>query len=67
METTGASNTVARPVLPEITATDCRSCGAEVRGLNNRYACGMCGWVNHWAEGSGTLPTAEDDPDYPGH
>ncbi|WP_306806533.1 hypothetical protein [Streptomyces sp. DH12] len=51
---------------PEITTTGCRDCGAHVSGLNGRYACGVCGWVNHWAEGSNTLPTAADDPDYPG-
>jgi ribosomal protein L37E len=50
----------------EITTTDCRQCGAQVSGLNNRYACSYCGWVNHWAEGSSNLPAAQDDPDYPG-
>lgn len=50
----------------QITTTDCRGCGAQVSGLNNRYACSHCGWVNHWSEGSNTLPSAEDDVDYPG-
>lgn len=48
----------------EITSTECRGCGAQVSGLNNRYACSLCGWTNHWSEGSSDLPTAEDDPDY---
>ncbi|MGW2044622.1 hypothetical protein ACWCPF_05495 [Streptomyces sp. NPDC001858] len=57
----------ARPrISPEITKTECRQCGADVHGLNGRYACGLCGWVNHWSEGYGNLPTAEDDPDHPG-
>jgi hypothetical protein len=43
----------------------CHDCGAEVHGVNGRYACGLCGWVNHWSEGSTPLLTAEDDPDYP--
>ncbi|MEU2181220.1 hypothetical protein [Streptomyces thermolilacinus] len=51
---------------PEITTTPCRRCGTVVAGLNGRYACGVCGWVNPWWEGSNTLPTAEEDPDWPG-
>ncbi|MER6675128.1 hypothetical protein [Streptomyces sp. NPDC000983] len=47
----------------EITTTDCRGCGAEVSGVNGRYACGVCGWANHWSEGHNTLPGAEEDPD----
>ncbi|WP_435849264.1 hypothetical protein [Streptomyces lavendulocolor] len=47
----------------EITHTDCRACGAAVSGLNGRYACGVCGWVNAWSEGHSALPTAADDPD----
>ncbi|MFF3139690.1 DUF6415 family natural product biosynthesis protein [Streptomyces mirabilis] len=50
----------------EITTTGCRDCGAEVHGLNGRYACGLCGWVNHWSQGDTELPGAEDDPDFPG-
>lgn len=45
----------------QITTTICRTCGARVDGLNNRYACGLCGWANHWAEGSAPLPTLQDD------
>ncbi|MBK3569851.1 hypothetical protein JHN47_39815 [Streptomyces sp. MBT62] len=60
--------TVGAPLSSnEITTSECRECGAEVSGLNGRYACGLCGWVNHWAEGDGELPTAQDDPDWPGH
>ncbi|MEU1474506.1 hypothetical protein [Streptomyces sp. NPDC005760] len=62
-----ASESAAPLTGSEITTTDCRQCGAEVSGLNNRYACSYCGWVNHWSEGSSTLPTAQEDPDYPGH
>ncbi|MGI5484547.1 hypothetical protein [Streptomyces lavendofoliae] len=51
---------------PEITTTECRACGAAVSGLDGRYACGVCGWVNAWSEGHGVLPTAEQDPDHPG-
>ncbi|MFF2847342.1 hypothetical protein ACFVT5_13500 [Streptomyces sp. NPDC058001] len=59
--------TPPEPFAPaEITRAECRGCGAEVHGLNGRYACGVCGWVNHWAEGSAELPRAQDDPDYPG-
>ncbi|MEU9735159.1 hypothetical protein [Streptomyces sp. NPDC048002] len=47
----------------EITTTDCRGCGAEVSGVNGRYACGVCGWANHWSEGHNRLPGAEEDPD----
>ncbi|MER5888624.1 hypothetical protein ABT160_32770 [Streptomyces sp. NPDC001941] len=49
----------------EITRTDCPQCGAEVLGVNGRYACTLCSWCNHWSEGHGDLPTAQDDPDYP--
>lgn len=61
-----SSDPVARPTVSQITTTDCRDCGAQVSGLNNRYACPLCGWVNHWGEGSSDLPRAEDDVDYPG-
>ncbi|MDT9682046.1 hypothetical protein RND61_08155 [Streptomyces sp. TRM76323] len=57
---------MSAPVTPEITTTECRQCGLRIAGLNGRYACGACGWVNSWREGSNTLPSAEDDPDYPG-
>lgn len=46
----------------EITTTGCRGCGAEISGLNGRYAC-ACGWVNHWSEGHSPLPASEDDAD----
>lgn len=64
---TVSSATVASPALAaEITTTECRHCRAQVSGVNGRYACGLCGWVNHWAEGSTVLPAAEVDPDFPG-
>ncbi|MFI1470624.1 hypothetical protein [Streptomyces wuyuanensis] len=50
----------------EITRTDCRQCGTAVYGIGGRYACPLCGWVNHWSEGHDDLPAATDDPDYPG-
>jgi hypothetical protein len=50
----------------EITTTGCRGCGTEISGVNGRYSCGACGWVNSWAEGHTRLPTAQDDPDWPG-
>lgn len=43
----------------EITTIGCRTCGTEVSGVNGRYSCGVCGWVNHWSEGHRELPTAE--------
>ncbi|MCP9946874.1 hypothetical protein LUX12_21995 [Streptomyces somaliensis] len=46
---------------PEITTTMCSACGSQVSGLNGRYACGVCGWVNNWAEGHADLPHAEGD------
>ena len=46
----------------QITTTGCRGCGAEISGLNGRYAC-ACGWVNNWSEGHTELPTADEDPD----
>jgi hypothetical protein len=57
----------SRAVTSEITITDCRQCGCQISGVHGRYACSACGWVNHWSEGITTLPTAEDDPDWPGH
>lgn len=53
--------------LSEITRTTCPDCGAVVEGLHNRFACGLCGWVNSWRDGTKTLPGPEDDPDWPGH
>mgnify|MGYP003575490692 CR=1 FL=1 len=51
---------------PEITRTECTRCGTEIHGVNGRYACPHCGWVNHWSEGHTALPPAEADVDYPG-
>ena len=49
----------------EITRTQCGRCGTEIAGIKGRYSC-ACGWSNPWYEGHGTLPSAEDDPDWPG-
>ncbi|MGQ4515890.1 hypothetical protein [Streptomyces sp. DW26H14] len=46
---------------PEITYAECRQCGTLIAGLDGRYSCGVCGWVNHHSEGHGPLPPAEDD------
>ncbi|MCX5396668.1 hypothetical protein OHA55_06630 [Streptomyces sp. NBC_00102] len=51
---------------PEVTYTECRRCGTLIAGLDGRYACPGCGWVNDHSEGHRALPTAEDDPDFPG-
>jgi uncharacterized Zn finger protein (UPF0148 family) len=48
----------------EITRTDCRQCGTEVSGIDGRYACPLCNWVNHWSEGHSDLPTEVDDLDW---
>lgn len=50
--------------IPEITRISCARCRTEIAGLNGRYACSGCGWVNHHSEGFGALPAPEDDPDY---
>lgn len=50
---------------PEITRTECARCRTEVHGIDGRYACPGCGWVNHYSEGHRELPTGADDPDYP--
>jgi rubredoxin len=50
----------APTVMPEITYAECRQCGTQIAGLNRRYACGVCGWVNPWSEGYSDLP--EPDP-----
>lgn len=49
--------------IPEITYAECRQCGTQIAGLNGRYACGVCGWVNHWSEGHSDLPTAPPEDD----
>lgn len=54
------------PTGTEITRTDCHQCGTEVHGIDGRYACAGCGWVNHYSEGHRPLPEAQDDSDYPG-
>lgn len=56
----------AVPDGPQITETDCVRCGTRLAGLDGRYSCGICGWTNPWSEGYRALPTAEDDPDWPG-
>lgn len=35
-----------------------------VEGLNGRYSCALCGWVNRWDQSPAPLPSAQDDPDY---
>jgi uncharacterized Zn finger protein (UPF0148 family) len=50
----------------EITRTECTQCGTEIYGVDGRYACPHCGWVNHWSEGHSRLPQARDDADRPG-
>jgi ribosomal protein S27AE len=45
----------------EITTTDCRRCGTQLAGINGRYSCSVCGWVNHWSEGHSELPIGDDD------
>ncbi|MCY0944087.1 hypothetical protein [Streptomyces antarcticus] len=50
----------------EITETECRRCGTRIAGINGRYACPSCGWVNDHSEGHSPLPSAGDDPDAPG-
>lgn len=49
---------------PEITYAECRRCGTLTAGLDGRYSCGVCGWVNHHSEGHRPLPRAEDDADH---
>ena len=51
---------------PEITYAECRQCGTLFAGLDGRYSCGVCGWVNHHSEGRRPLPRAEDDTDHRG-
>lgn len=36
---------------PEITYIGCAQCGTQIAGLDGRYACPGCGWVNDWSEG----------------
>ncbi|MFD5893418.1 MULTISPECIES: hypothetical protein [unclassified Streptomyces] len=51
----------AAVIGPEITYAECRQCGTLIAGLDGRYSCGVCGWVNHHSEGHRLLPRAEDD------
>ncbi|MCB5170226.1 hypothetical protein LG634_36190 [Streptomyces bambusae] len=53
------------PRAPEITEAECRRCGTLIAGLDGRYACGVCGWVNDHSEGHRPLPHADEDPDRP--
>lgn len=43
---------------PEITYVGCSRCGTQIAGLDGRYACSGCGWVNEWTEGHRPLPAA---------
>ncbi|GGY59233.1 hypothetical protein OH797_37440 [Streptomyces anulatus] len=43
---------------PEITYIGCARCGTLIAGLDGRYACSGCGWVNEWTEGHRPLPEA---------
>ncbi|WP_353940172.1 hypothetical protein ABII15_00295 [Streptomyces sp. HUAS MG91] len=45
----------------QITERACEKCGTMIAGVNGRYACGGCGWSNHWSEGLTQLPTSGDD------
>ncbi|MFG3137673.1 hypothetical protein ACGFZA_15855 [Streptomyces sp. NPDC048211] len=49
--------------MPEITLTSCERCGTVIAGLDGRYACGGCGWVNHYSEGHHPIPEVVDDDD----
>ncbi|MFD3485938.1 MULTISPECIES: hypothetical protein [unclassified Streptomyces] len=51
----------AAVIGPEITYAECRQCGTLIAGLDGRYSCGVCGWVNHHSEGHRLLPRPEDD------
>lgn len=50
---------------PELTVSECRRCGTLIAGLDGRYACGVCGWVNDHSEGHRRLPREDEDPDRP--
>jgi hypothetical protein len=56
---------MTKPTESEITRTECARCGTEVHGIDGRYACPGCGWVNHWDQGHRPLPTGDEDPDSP--
>ncbi|MFG2296624.1 hypothetical protein [Streptomyces sp. NPDC048603] len=57
--------TTAPLPAPELTESECRRCGTLIAGLDGRYACGVCGWVNDHSEGHRRLPRADEDPDRP--
>ncbi|MFF4322358.1 hypothetical protein [Streptomyces sp. NPDC001568] len=59
-----AESTAPLPA-PELTEAECRRCGTYIAGLDGRYACGVCGWVNDHSEGHRRLPRADEDPDLP--
>ncbi|MFJ6795650.1 hypothetical protein [Streptomyces sp. NPDC091268] len=59
------SESTAPLPAPELTEAECRRCGTYIAGLDGRYACGVCGWVNDHSEGHRRLPTADEDPDRP--
>ncbi|MFI6148817.1 hypothetical protein [Streptomyces sp. NPDC051109] len=62
----GATARLPAPLpAPELTEAECRRCGTYIAGLDGRYACGVCGWVNDHSEGHRRLPTADEDPDRP--
>ncbi|MBW5484136.1 hypothetical protein GPJ59_20170 [Streptomyces bambusae] len=61
---TAAESTAPLPA-PELTEAECRRCGTLIAGLDGRYACGVCGWVNDHSEGHRRLPRADEDPDLP--
>ncbi|MEV4966641.1 hypothetical protein AB0886_05155 [Streptomyces sp. NPDC024062] len=50
---------------PDITRTECARCRTEVYGVEGRYSCTGCGWVNHYSDGHNELPAASADADYP--
>ncbi|NEB79789.1 hypothetical protein G3I40_31905 [Streptomyces sp. SID14478] len=45
----------------QVTEKRCGGCGTVVAGVNGRYACGACGWINHWSDGDTSLPGAQED------
>jgi ribosomal protein S27AE len=47
---------------PQITYAECRQCGTQIAGLDGRYSCGVCGWVNHHSDGHRELPGPTDAP-----
>ncbi|MFD9306863.1 hypothetical protein ACFWCB_30060 [Streptomyces sp. NPDC060048] len=60
-----AESATAPLPAPELTEAECRRCGTYIAGLDGRYACGVCGWVNDHSEGHRRLPRADEDPDRP--